>query len=183
MKPERTAERLCGDRDDLMRAARDLGHELPRNRGPVIADFVGLTARLPPAPNDWAAGFRAGLVEVAVAAEAATPQQHRACFLPRPALLTLDLMCGAIRWAYDATPYLVGSCLKRPDYRDVDVRLILEDHRGIVGDPRTLIEVAISSWLSTGTGLPIDFQFQTTTEAAAEAKGERHALAMGRLAP
>lgn len=42
--------------------------------------------------------------------------------------------------------YLVGSCLRKPDWRDVDLR-------------------AISHYLSAVTGLPIDFQLQRQTQA------------------
>lgn len=42
-------------------------------------------------------------------------------------MLRLDTACAPIRDAFDAHPYLVGSVLDRPDYRDVDVRLVRDD--------------------------------------------------------
>ncbi len=91
---------------------------------------------------------------------------------------------------YHGGIYLVGSALKRPDWRDIDVRLMLSDKAfnrlfpHVVNanwefDPRWLImTVAISAHLSKVTGLPIDFQFQRQTEANATHKGFRNALGL-----
>ncbi len=68
---------------------------------------------------------------------------------------------------------------KRPDWRDVDVRLMMTDeafaalfpdarleHARWEFDPRWLLMTAsISAWLAAQTGLPIDFQFQPMTFA------------------
>lgn len=102
-------------------------------------------------------------------------------FLSPPQFYNLDLACRAIVDVFDWTVYLVGSCLTRADYRDVDVRCILEDERfdrmfpGTIGaeancrDPLwNLLCVSISSWLAQRTGLNIDFQFQRQTNANAE---------------
>lgn len=72
--------------------------------------------------------------------------------------------------------YIVGSCLQRADWRDVDVRLILHDDvfaeifpnagQNWEHDARwLLLTVAISERLSKLTGLPVDFQFQPMTHA------------------
>ena len=66
-------------------------------------------------------------------------------------------------------PYLVGSVLYRPDYRDVDLRLLMCEARGgtaftAEGTQSRFLNAAISDWLRSVTDLPIDFQFQTETE-------------------
>lgn len=100
----------------------------------------------------------------------------RANFLSPPQMFRLDHACHAIRYAYDEPPYLVGSALQRANYRDVDVRLILPDKRfrqlfpDVEDDIRVhtqqqLLQGAVSDWLANATGLLIDFQFQSQTEA------------------
>lgn len=95
------------------------------------------------------------------------------CHLDAPDLDRLDLASIMVRRALD-TPYLVGSCLKRPDYRDVDIRVVLDDERydELFGPPpihrdplRHLIQAAISEHYVKMTGLRIDFQIQRRTEA------------------
>ena len=103
------------------------------------------------------------------------------CYLDAPDLDRLDLASLLVREALD-TPYLVGSCLERPDYRDVDIRVILDDKRyrrlfeRPARDPlRHLIQVAITEHYVKATGLRIDFQIQSRT-AAAKYPGVRHPL-------
>ncbi len=84
----------------------------------------------------------------------------------------------------DGMPYLVGSALDRPDYRDVDVRLILADD--VFDRLASVVEIqglniGFSLWGQRVTGLPIDFQVQRMTEANAENEGRRHPIGMGRL--
>jgi hypothetical protein len=95
------------------------------------------------------------------------------CYLDAPDLDRLDLASIAVHEWLD-TPYLVGSCLKRPDYRDVDIRVVLADERydelfkvgGGHRDPlRHLIQVAITEHYVKATGLRIDFQIQRRTDA------------------
>ena len=88
------------------------------------------------------------------------------------------------------TPYLVGSALERPDFRDVDVRVLYDDKRfdrefgdgygKRVGrfDPRRVryLNAALSTWGQRETGLPIDFQVQRQTEANAAYDGARNAM-------
>ena len=100
----------------------------------------------------------------------------RASFLPAPHAFHLEHACAMIHQAFGDCPYLVGSCLMKRDYRDVDVRLILSDeqfahHFPACGDhPErhalwSLMCSTISDWLSKRTGLPIDFQIQQRTAA------------------
>lgn len=60
--------------------------------------------------------------------------------------------------------YLVGSALLRRDFRDVDIRCILDDDKFADLFPNKvrlrLSNAAHSEWLSSRTGLPVDFQFQ-----------------------
>jgi hypothetical protein len=84
---------------------------------------------------------------------------------------------GSQVWAaFGNTPYLVGSALKAKQWRDVDVRLILEDEeyeRMGLGDPRyphhnekwVSLVLAYSALGKAMTGLPIDFQIQQQTDA------------------
>lgn len=108
------------------------------------------------------------------------------CYLDAPVLDALDLASIAVGLMFDENPpYLVGSCLTTPEYRDVDIRTILFDehydrlfpsspHR----DPlRHLIQVAITQRYVTETGLRIDYQIQRMTEANAKyPTGNRHPL-------
>lgn len=82
--------------------------------------------------------------------------------------------CQILNAAFGFNTYQVGSSLTRADYRDVDLRCILDDTEfdTFIGKRFTpkhhLLNVAISEWLAERSGLPIDFQFQRQTEANAE---------------
>lgn len=95
-----------------------------------------------------------------------------------PAVFKLDLACKHLNDAYGGFGcYVVGSALERPDWRDVDVVLILDDelfkrefpgatHSTFEFDTKWLLHtVAISDWLKAQTGLPIDFKIQPQTWA------------------
>lgn len=107
-------------------------------------------------------------------------------YLPGAAFTHLCMACQVIGDAVEGYGcFLVGSALERRDWRDVDVRCILEDaeyDRLFVGEGGGrdalfgLLCLAISSWLSQKTGLPVDFQFQRFTEANAKHPGKRNAL-------
>jgi hypothetical protein len=112
----------------------------------------------------------------------------RANFLPITREYLLDEACRTIVDAYESYPYLVGSCLTRPDYRDVDVRLILEDAEfarrfpGVDADDPSrsrfwrLTCTSLSLFLEEQCGMPIDFQIQQQTAANREFPGTRSAL-------
>ena len=82
-----------------------------------------------------------------------------------------------LKLMFDGMPYLVGSALQRPDYRDVDVRLMLDDDRYdalmATGVKLSRLNLAVSVWGQKVTGLPIDFQVQRVTDANAEFNGPR----------
>lgn len=98
------------------------------------------------------------------------------CHLDAPALDRLDHASLIVQRAFDAGVYLVGSCLERPDYRDVDVRVILDDaeYNRLFppggGTRRTdplwsLLCLAITEYLVRLTGLHVDFQVQSRSHA------------------
>ena len=105
----------------------------------------------------------------------------------------LQRACIPIAKAFDGSVYLVGSCLTRPDFRDVDVRVMLEDDRfaqlfDVVSPRGLLVEgalgnslwscicSAISAQLSQETGLRVDFQIQIRSIANIKYPGTRNAL-------
>jgi hypothetical protein len=115
--------------------------------------------------------------------------RHKACHVGAPAIFALQTECREIARAFDTFGiYLVGSALERADWRDVDVRMIMDDadfdalfpdatDGGWEFDPRwSLLTVAISAHLSARTGLPIDFQIQRQTHANKQHAGPRNCL-------
>lgn len=108
----------------------------------------------------------------------------RAYYLSPPDFHRLDWACTPIRRAFNTPPYLVGSVLQRADYRDIDIRLILDDEvveRMFSEHPQTrlLINIALSDLITKTAGQtrPIDFQIQSQSEAD-EFGGERNPLGM-----
>jgi hypothetical protein len=113
----------------------------------------------------------------------------RASWIGAPEMFNLNFACAALVAAFGSSVYLVGSAMERRDFRDVDVRCMLDDaefarmfaddHRPTLWNARlSLLNAALSAWLAARTGLPIDFQFQKTSEANAEFKGQRGALGL-----
>lgn len=111
----------------------------------------------------------------------------RANFVAAPAFYNLNQACAIINKAFNGFGcYLVGSSLVRKDYRDVDVRYIMDDsaYDRMFKDPEagwlnplwSLMATSISLWLSQQSGLPIDFQIQRQTQANVQHKGKRSAL-------
>lgn len=117
-------------------------------------------------------------------------ERVRANYLPITGEYLLDAACRVVREAYDSHPFLVGSSMLRADYRDVDVRLILDDQdfaRRFPGvdpdDPHSsrfwrLTCTALSLFLGQQSGLPVDFQIQQMTAANRDFNGRRSALGM-----
>ena len=97
----------------------------------------------------------------------------------------LEDWCQMVRVMYGSTPYLVGSALERPDFRDVDLRIILPDDEfdaHFAGARVRVANRAISTWGQRETGLPIDFQVQRQTEANAEFDGRRNPMGIRDMA-
>lgn len=106
----------------------------------------------------------------------------RANFLTVAQQFNLDRACSVVMDAYGPHIYLVGSVLHKRDYRDVDVRCVLDDATYDRLFPNAqiayLVGVTIAEWLSRRTDLPVDFQFQRMTEANEEFDGMRSAIGM-----
>lgn len=121
----------------------------------------------------------------------AEKSQAKACYVGAPAIFKLEQCCQMLNDAFGGFGcYLVGSSLERPNWRDVDVRMILGDDEfaalfpeahGISWefDARWLVlNIAIATWLREATGLPVDFQIQQQTAANEFHKGARSALGL-----
>jgi hypothetical protein len=108
-----------------------------------------------------------------------------------PAALYLEEFGAAVWDAFGTNAYHVGSSLEGDrDYKDVDVRLILDDatyEAQGYGDPRDphgnlkwrAMTMAFSALGQRMTGLPIDFQIQQQTLANKQSVGHpRSALGL-----
>jgi len=86
----------------------------------------------------------------------------------------LNIACVPI-WKRYQNVYLVGSVLLHKDWRDVDIRCMVTPNiwHSVKGG---FMDAAISEWLRSRTGLPIDFQFQDFESANKEFNGDRSAL-------
>src|SRR5690348_5272200 len=103
----------------------------------------------------------------------------RANYVGAPEIFHLNVLCQVINQAFGDDGYgcyLVGSSLHKRDYRDVDVRYIMQDEHYDRLFPNStknqqlnafwsLTCAAISEWLSKRSGLPIDFQIQKQSDA------------------
>lgn len=103
-------------------------------------------------------------------------------------LYNLDLACRVIHKAFGQPPYLVGTAGigGSESYRDVDVRLMLDDEEFAAACPTRarweLLCLVITTYLAEWTGLPVDFQIQRTAEANERYGGKpRNPLGMGRI--
>ncbi|SRR5260370_10743232 len=117
------------------------------------------------------------------------PKPPRVNWIGAPQFFNLNHACRILTEAYGYHVYLVGSAMERRDFRDVDIRCILDDDefaRLFPDCPRnpqwnarwSLLCSAISEWLSTHSSLPVDFQFQSQT-AANRDFGDRPRSALG----
>lgn len=94
----------------------------------------------------------------------------KGCYLSTLELHELDEACAPFLSAFGEHPYLVGSASERPDFRDVDVRLILPDEEfdALFADRKglwALLSRLGSTYLRDKTGLPVDFQVQRQSQA------------------
>jgi hypothetical protein len=118
-------------------------------------------------------------------------ERKRGTYLSPPELYALNAACLSLEPALGGDIYLVGSVMERRDFRDVDVRCMLDDDdfarrfpsvpAGSEGhsDPWwALVCASISRSLSMQTGLRIDFQIQPTSVANRDHAGKRSALGM-----
>ena len=99
-----------------------------------------------------------------------------------PQWILLNRFGKLVKDAFGEYPYLVGSAVEGKQWRDVDVRLILEDdvYAAMFGSPKD--EATNKKWLALClafallgkemTGLPIDFQIQQQSDANAKYPGK-----------
>ena len=111
-----------------------------------------------------------------------------------PQALLLEEFGSQVWSAFGQPPYMVGSATHSRNWRDVDVRLILDDEefeKMGFGDPKycsrngkwVALCLAFSALGKQITGLPIDFQIQQRTLANENypidlGKHPRHALGL-----
>jgi hypothetical protein len=84
--------------------------------------------------------------------------------------------------------FLVGSVTERPDFRDIDLRIIVPDDEYAAMFPnharKLLLDIAVSGLISKAAALPwpIDAQFQSFSEANSdENKGKERSPMGGRM--
>lgn len=90
-----------------------------------------------------------------------------------PGILRLQQFGEVLNDAFGETAYLVGSAARGKEWRDVDVRVILDDtafYRLLGHSPHEsprwkAMAMAFSTLGTDMTGLPIDFQLQGMTHA------------------
>ena len=118
-----------------------------------------------------------------------TEEHKKHCYLGAPEVFSLGHICAFVSKAFGGDVcYLVGSALEKPDFRDVDVRLIMRDKkwRTLFGDAQdgqilpfwSLINTAISEYISKRTGLRIDFQIQSMSQANGKLHGGKRREAL-----
>lgn len=113
--------------------------------------------------------------------------KNRTDLLTTTEMYHLDHACQLVTKAFGGKcPYLVGSAGVGNDgsaYRDVDVRLMLDDDEFAATCPTRerweLLCLTISTYLRDRTGLPVDFQIQRTSEALERFPGSRNPLGLG----
>jgi hypothetical protein len=106
-----------------------------------------------------------------------------------PNCLLLDHWALLVQPIFDETPYLVGSATVSSSWRDVDVRVVMDDEKfdawfgdsyavaNLHGAKWSALMTAISVWGQKVTGLPIDFQVQRRSKIAeADWEKARHPL-------
>jgi hypothetical protein len=119
----------------------------------------------------------------------------RVNFIGAPEFYNLNAACLLVTEAFHGLSlgtFHVGSSITRRDYRDVDVRVIMPDEEfermfaakrgGWSNALWSLLCVSISAWLKERTGLPVDFQIQSMSEANGDYPGG-HRNALGLFVP
>jgi hypothetical protein len=107
-----------------------------------------------------------------------------------PATSHLEAFGQTLYEAFGAVPYHVGSSVHGKTWRDVDVRIMLDDDRFAALFPGyaawhqrdawwNLVNSALSELGRVRTGLPIDLKIQPTTEANERFPGSRNPLMLG----
>lgn len=124
------------------------------------------------------------------AALSEAPKRKKTSYVGVPAIFELTMVCNVLIRAYDASIYHVGSSLLRPDWRDVDLVMIMDDEAfsrefpnaplhsaAWEHDPKWLVlTVSLSKWLADKAGVPVDFKFQPRTFANERHSGPRNPI-------
>lgn len=102
-------------------------------------------------------------------------RKARSTYLDQLSYFKLNNACCRVDRAFGDQghgSYLVGSVLERADWRDVDVRYLMDDAhfdrlfpKGVNDPFWSFIVAAVSEQLGRETGLPVDFQIQRLTDA------------------
>lgn len=80
-------------------------------------------------------------------------------------IFLLDQWGRQLREAFDEMPYLVGSVVRADkEWRDVDVRMLDPLRLGNRPLARRTLNLVLTLWGRQVTGLPVDFQLQTSRE-------------------
>lgn len=114
---------------------------------------------------------------------------RKANYVGAPDMFAIDQAIQPVLMSFPSYGcFLVGSAIARPDFRDIDLRLIMDDadFKSVFPDagdnwehdPRWLLVVtSIAEHLRKITRLPIDFQIQPITLANKRyPTGERHSI-------
>lgn len=127
-----------------------------------------------------------------------TEPRKKASYVGVPAIFELTLACHLlIRGFGNHTIYHVGSSLERPDWRDVDLVMIMPDEAFAAEFPGApqhsaawehdakwlVLTCALSKWLSDKAGVPVDFKFQPRTFANEKHTGPRNPIGLLLAAP
>lgn len=118
-----------------------------------------------------------------------TEARKKASYVGVPAIFKLELACQHLFRGFGHVCYLVGSALQRPDWRDIDIVMIMPDDEFAAEFPNAgtnwefdakwlIMTIAISEWLSAQCGHMVDFKFQQRTAANERHKGPRNAMGL-----
>lgn len=115
----------------------------------------------------------------------------RVHYIPAAQFFNLNACCASLLTAYGDVAYLVGSATERPDFRDVDVCMIMANEDFDARFPGEGVPtnhnlsmlwcitcVSIGLWLSGQTGLAVDFKIQRRTQANENHDKPRHPLGL-----
>lgn len=102
---------------------------------------------------------------------------RKVCYLTGAELMRLNDACIRIHQAFGLSPYLVGSATRESTYRDVDVRTwLFDDEFDVLFGGKeffwSLFCLAVSEYLRTATGLPVDYQVQKLSVVQEKFAGE-----------
>ncbi len=108
----------------------------------------------------------------------ADAEKHYAHYLGVTQFIELRFACAIVKGTFTEGfgMYLVGSALKRRDWRDVDVRHIIADAEFVQRfgeyiepyDRNKFLRAfnpGVSAWMSAAAKLPVDYQVQPITKA------------------